>query len=119
MNLNGVYWRNSLPEIKDGANVVNLYGLKLIGSHWIAFYVNRNDLIGFDNFWVRHIPNEIKSFIGNKNIIRNIYRIQGYKSTMCGYFFIWFIDSMLKGEGLLIIWTCFLPTNMKLIIEQY
>ena len=29
----------------------------------------------FDNFGVKHIPKEIRKFIGNKNIITNIYRI--------------------------------------------
>ena len=31
-------------------------------------------------------------FIGNKDIIANIYRIQAYDSIMCGYFCIGFID---------------------------
>ena len=35
-------------------------------------------------------------FIGNKNIIPNIYRIQAYDSIMCGYFCIGFIEFMLK-----------------------
>ena len=44
---------------------------------------------------------EIKKFIGNKNIITNIYRIQAYDSIMCGYFRIGFIDFMLEGKSLL------------------
>ena len=31
----------------------------------------------------------------------NIYRIQAYDSTMCGYFCIGFIDFMLNGKSLL------------------
>ena len=53
----------------------------------------------FDNFGVEYIPKEIKKFIGNKNIIKNIYRIQAYDSIMCRYFCIGFID--LKGKSLL------------------
>ena len=30
----------------------------------------------------------------------NIFRIQGYYSIMCGYFYIGFIDFMLIGESL-------------------
>ena len=37
------------------------------------------------NFEVEHIPEEIKKFIGNKNIITNIYRIQAYDSIMYVY----------------------------------
>ena len=58
------------------------------------------DAIYFDSFDFEHIPKEIQKFIGNKNII-NIYRIQAYDLIMCRYFFIWFIDFMLKGESLL------------------
>ena len=37
----------------------------------------------------------------NKNIMTNIYRIQAYDSIIRGYFFIGFIDFMLKGKTLL------------------
>ena len=66
-----------------------------------AFYVTANNIVNFDSFGVEHIPKEIKRFIGNRNIITNIYRIQVYDSIMCGYFFIGFIDLMLKGKSLL------------------
>ena len=48
---------------------------------------------------VEPIPKEIKKLIGNKNVIRNIYRIQAYDSMMCRYFCIGFIDFMLKGKS--------------------
>ena len=60
-----------------------------------------NNAIYFDSFGVEHIPKEIKKFIGNKNVIRNIYRIQTYDLVMCGYFCIGFIDFMLKVKSLL------------------
>ena len=66
-----------------------------MGTHWIALFVKDN------KFGVEHIPKEIKKFIGNKNIITNIYNMQEYNSTMCGYFCIWFIDFMLKVKSLL------------------
>ena len=54
----------------------------------------------FDSFGVEHIPKEIKTFIGNKNIKTNIFRIQAYDSIMCGYFCIGFIDFMLSKKTL-------------------
>ena len=62
--------------------------------------MNTNNLVYFDNVRVEYIPKEIKKFIGNKNIITNIYRIQAYDSIMCGQFCIGFIDFMLKGKRL-------------------
>ena len=64
--LNGVYFRNNLPKIKDVAYVINLDEYKSIGTHWISWYVNGNNIICFDSFGVGHIPKEIKKFIGNK-----------------------------------------------------
>ena len=56
----------------------------------------------FDSFGVEHIPKEIRQLVGDKNIRKNIYRIQEYKSIMCGNFCIRFIDFMLKGQRMLL-----------------
>ena len=61
-------------------------------------HVLNNDVIDFDSFGLEHIPKEIKTFISNKNIKTNIFRIQAYDSIMCGYFCIGFIDFMLAGR---------------------
>ena len=60
----------------------------------------RNKVIYFDSFDVEHIPEEIKEFIGNKNIKANIFCVQPNNSIMCGYFCIGFIDFMLAGKTL-------------------
>ena len=93
--LNDVYSRDNLPKVKDGAYVINLDEYSDIRTHWIALYVQNNDVTYFDSFGVERIPKEIKTFINNKNIKTNIFRIQAYDSIMCGYFFIGFIDFML------------------------
>ena len=97
---NGVYSRDNLPKIKDGAYVINLDEYSNIGTHWVALYIHNNDVTYFDSFGVEHIPKEIKAFINNKNIKTNIFRIQAYDSIMCGYFCIGFIDFMLKEKTL-------------------
>ena len=92
---NGVYSRDNMPRIKDGGYVINLDEYSDIGTHWIALYVLNNNVTYFDNFEIEHIPQEIKAFIGNKNIKTNIFRRQAYDSVMCVYFWIGFIDFML------------------------
>ena len=72
LRLNGVYSRNNLPKIKDGACVINLDENKSIGSHRIVSYVNGDKVIYFESFGVEHILKEIKKFIGNYSITRNI-----------------------------------------------
>ena len=70
---NEVYSRDSLPRIRDGTYVINLDEYSDIETHWIALYVQNNDVPYFDSFGVEHIPKEVKAFIGNKNIKTNIF----------------------------------------------
>ena len=88
---NGVYSRDNL-SIKDGAYIINLDAYSDIGTHWVALWINNNNVTYFDSFGVEHIPKEIKAFIKNRNIETNIFRIQAYDSIMCEYFCIGFID---------------------------
>ena len=76
-------------------------------------YVNAKNVTYFDSFGVEHIPKVIRKFIGNKNIITNIYRIQAYDSIICGYFCTGFIDFMLKGKSLLEYTNLFSPNEYK------
>ena len=100
---NGLYSRDILPGrssagIKDGAYVINLDEYSDIGTHWVALYVQNNDVTYFDSSGVEHISKEIKTCIANTNVKTNIFRIQAYDSIMCGYFCIGFTDFMLAGK---------------------
>ena len=57
-------------------------------------------IIYLDSFGVEHVPEEIKKFVGNKNIVTIIFRVQANNSVICGYFCIGFIDFMLAGKKL-------------------
>ena len=70
---NGVFSRNNIFEkIKNGAYIINFDEYKDVGTHWIALFCKKNEIVYFDCFGVEHIPEEIKEFIGNKNIKANI-----------------------------------------------
>ena len=85
---NGVFARNNLPKkIKDGAYVINFDEYADVGMHWIALFCNRNEIVYFDSFGVEHVPEEIKKFIGNKNIKANIFQVQENDSVMCGFLY--------------------------------
>ena len=111
---NGVYSRNNLTKkIKDEAYLINLDECAEVGTHWIALFCNRSEIVYFDSFGVEHVPEEIKEFIGNKNIKANIFRIQENNSIMCGYFCIGFIDFMLAGKKLTDYTNLFSPYDFK------
>ena len=88
-----------LIKIKNGAYVINLDEYSDIGTHWIALYVNIKTATYFDSFGIEHIPKVVKKFIGNRNIVTNIFKIQNYDSIMCGYICIGFINYMLMGKA--------------------
>ena len=97
----------------DGAYAINLDEYADVGTHWIALYCNRNQIVYFDSFGVKHVPKEIKEFIGNKNIKANIFRVQANNSGMCGYFCIGFINFMLAGKNLTDFLNLFSPDDFK------
>ena len=109
---NGIYSRDNLQKIKDGEYIINLDEYSDIGTRWVASYV-QNNVTYFDSFRVEHIPKEIRTFIGNKNIKTNIFRIQTYDSIVCGYFCIGFIDFMLAGKTLTDFLNLSSPNNFK------
>ena len=111
---NGVYSRDNLPnKIKDWAYLINLDEYSDISTHWIALWVNINNVTYFDSFGVEHLPKEIKAFIKNRNIKTNIFRVQAYDSIMSGYFCIGFINFMLKGKSLTEYTSLFSPNDFK------
>ena len=74
---NGVYSRNNLSKIKDGSHIINLDKYESIGIHWIGLHeTTEENVTYFNRFEVKHIPKEIRKFIGNKDITTNIYRMQ-------------------------------------------
>ena len=76
-------------------------------------YVLNTDVTYFDSFGLEHILQEIKAFLGNKNIKTNIFRIKAYDSIMCGYFCTGFIDFMLAGKTLTDFTNLFSPNNFN------
>ena len=111
---NGVFPRNYLPKkLKDGAYVINLDEHADVGTHWIALFCNRNEIAYFDSFGIEHIPEEIKEFVGNKNIKANIFRVQANDSIISGYFCIGFIDFMLASKKLTDYTNMFSPQDFK------
>ena len=111
---NGVYSRNNLPKkIKDGAYVINLDEYAHLGTHWVALFCNRSEIVYFNSYGIEYVPNEIKEFVGNKNIKASIFRVQVNNSIMCGYFCTGFINFMLAGKKLTDFTSMFSPFDFK------
>ena len=60
---NGIFSRNNLPRIKDGANIRNLDDNKSKGTHWVLSFIETNTAVHFDSFGIQYIPQEYKIMI--------------------------------------------------------
>ena len=114
IRFNGVFSRDNLPKKrKDGACVINFDKYVDAGGHWIALFCKKSEIVYYDTFGVEHVPEEIKEFVGNKNIIANNFRVQANNSVICGYFCIRFIDFMLASKELTEFTSMFSPYDFK------
>ena len=93
---NGVYSRDNLPKIKDGAYVINLDEYSDIGTHWIAFYALNLELNMSQNKFKTLLVIKILRDLRSQ---KNSFRIQTYDSVISEYFCIGFFDFMLKGKS--------------------
>ena len=47
-------------KIKDEAYVINLGEYADLGTHWIALFYNKYEIVYLNSFGVQHIPEQIK-----------------------------------------------------------
>ena len=78
-----------MPKIKDETYVINLDEYELIGTHWIALYLNGDNVTYFDSFEVTHIQKKLKKVITNKNIITNEYHESNIMNTSICFSNMW------------------------------
>ena len=96
------------------AYVINLDEHKDTGTHWVVLFCKKKkEIVYFDSFGVENAPEEIKKFIGNRNIKTNIFRVQANDSIMYGYFCIGYIDFMLAGKTLIDYTNLFSPHDFN------
>ena len=92
-------------------------------EHWIALYVNGDNVKYLYSYGVEYISGKNRKFIGNINIITINYRIQACDAIMCRYFCTGFIDFMLKSKSLLdytnIFFANIYQNNDKVILKYF
>ena len=110
----GVFSRDNIPKkIKDGAYVIKLNECADVGTYWIALFCNTSEIVYFDSFGVEYVPEELKKFVGNKNIKANMFRVQANNSVLCGHFCNGSIEFMLAGRKLTDFTSLFSPYVFK------
>ena len=70
---NGVFSRYNLPKkVKDGTYVINLDEYANVGTHWVALFCKKSEIVYFNSFCAEHILKEIEEFIRTKYQNKNI-----------------------------------------------
>ena len=49
-----------LKKIKDGVYIINLDEYANVGTHYIALFCKKNEIVYLDTFGFKYIPEEIK-----------------------------------------------------------
>ena len=73
---NGVFSRNNLPRIKDGAYVTNLDDNNSKWTHLASLFIDRMATVYFDSFGIEYVPLQVLHKIRDKSITHNRFRIK-------------------------------------------
>lgn len=92
--------RNNLPQRcnKYECGVINLDHETGDGTHWVSYYVNKNDKICYyyDGFGDLQPFQEFVKYIGNScTILYNYERQQNFNSFVCGHLCLKFLFNIL------------------------
>ena len=103
--------------------VYNLEPSYMSGSHWVATFVKNRVINYFDSFGMppfQEIVNHAKK--KNLTLIHQSNQLQNLGSTTCGYFCLYFLNEMNKGNTYYKLWKAFnVKDTMKneKFIEKY
>ena len=85
---------------KQALFIYNLEPSYMSGSHWVTTYVKDNVINYFDSFGMppfQELVNHAK--INNLTLLHQNNQIQNIKTTTCGYFCLYFLNEMNKGNS--------------------
>lgn len=82
----GVFMRDDLPgkPLKTECGIINLDSSKGKGTHWVAYFKNKDYVEYFDSFGNLKPPKEFVNYIGKLIIRYNRENYQNYNTEICG-----------------------------------
>lgn len=92
----GVFARDDLPKIPHDieSGILNLDTTLGEGTHWVAYYKNRNKIYYFDSFGDLPPPIELQNYFKGKTIKYNYQNYQKYNTFICGHLCLEFLKCM-------------------------
>lgn len=89
--------RDSLPKrprLRE-CGIINLDSSIGSGTHWVAYYKNKEEKTYFDSFGNLQPPLEVIKYLG-KNVVYNYLQEQTYDSFNCGHLCLKFLYNIVK-----------------------
>jgi len=95
----GVFSRNDLPNTprQKECGILNLDDLMGNGTHWVAWYKNKNKKYYFDSFGL-YPPLEIMNYLKGP-IFYNTERVQEFGTVICGHLCLYWLKEMSACES--------------------
>lgn len=93
--------RNDLPArpLQYECAVINLDDFNGPGTHWVAYYKNKNSIYYFDSFGNLPPPSELIKYLGcDSKIYYNYKKYQDYGTVICGQLCIKFLYEFNKDQ---------------------
>ena len=97
----GVFMLDTLPKRPKSieCGVVNLDSKKGKGTHWVAYYKNKNFKEYFDSFGNLAPPKEIVKYLGADNLRYNYSQHQNFNTFNCGHLCLNFLYSIVNKKS--------------------
>lgn len=99
-NFRGVFLRDTLPKKtrNHGCGILNLDDTSGKGTHWVAWYKNKNKKYYFDSYGLPP-PTEMIHYLKSP-ILYNTEQIQRRDQVFCGHLCLYVLKSISKGKDL-------------------
>ena len=97
-NFRGVFMRDELKfkPLEKECGILNLDSSKNDGTHWVAWFKDKDNKIYFDSFGVQP-PVELINYLKSP-ILYNTFQIQQYNDTNCGEWCLYILNELNKGR---------------------
>ena len=98
-NFRGVFMRDELKfkPLEKECGILNLDCSRNDGTHWVAWFKNKDNKIYFDSFGVQP-PLELIKYLKSP-ILYNTFQIQQYNDTNCGEWCLHVLNELNKGRN--------------------
>ena len=96
--MNSIFSRDNLPRIEEGVYAISVDYKESKERNWDSLFIDRDFAVYFDSFGAEYIHQDVLNKIKEKSITQNKIRVKFDNSSMCGLYWIAFIEYKIAGK---------------------